>query len=223
MSEDAAVARLLRSSPVLGVLSPEGVARLAAAGRVQALQPGQVLCHRGDPGDACFVVLQGEIEAVAADAEGRQVWLASLIEGAVIGEMAVLDGGPRSATLVCVRRARLFRIDRDPVLAVLRAEPEAALALLAVLVQRLRRTDALAESLAFRSIAARLAQLLLGQGEGAVALTQGRMGELIGASRERVNRTLAAWRAQGWVALGRSGVRVLDRAALAGVTREDKA
>jgi CRP/FNR family transcriptional regulator, cyclic AMP receptor protein len=219
MRDDAALARLLRASPVLGVLSAEGVARLVAAASVQTLEPGQALCHRGDPGDACYVVVQGEIEAVAPDAEGRQVWLASLGEGAVIGEMAVLDGGQRSASIICVRRARLFRIGREPVLAVLRAEPDAALALLAVLVQRLRSTDALAEALAFKPIAARLAQLLLA-GEGAtVSLTQRRMAELIGASRERVNKALADWRRKGWVQVSASGVRLLDRPALEAVLR----
>jgi CRP-like cAMP-binding protein len=121
--------------------------------------------------------------------------------------------------MVCVRRARLFRIGREPVLAVLRAEPDAALALLAVMVQRLRQTDALAEALAFKSIAARLAQLLLSQEGPTAALTQRRMGELIGASRERVNKALADFRRRGWVQVSGSGVKVLDRAALEAVLR----
>ena len=122
--------------------------------------------------------------------------------------------------MVCVRRARLFRLGRETILSVLRSEPDAALALLAVLVQRLRGADALAEALAFKPIAARLAQLILGHEAGQVALTQRRMGELIGASRERVNKALADWRRKGWVAISAAGVKVLDREALGSLLRE---
>jgi CRP-like cAMP-binding protein len=167
-------------------------------------------------------VLSGELEVVAADSDGRDVWLASLGPGALIGEIAVLDGGARSADVTAMRRTMLFRIRRDSVLETLQDEPAGALALLSVLASRLRAADARVEETALVDLPGRLARLLLQAGDLPVTQPQGEMARLIGASRERVNKTLAAWRERGWIEIGRSGTRVVDRSALAALTHRTR-
>ncbi|HVN02222.1 MAG TPA: cyclic nucleotide-binding domain-containing protein, partial [Caulobacteraceae bacterium] len=132
----------MAGSPILSLLSPASRARLAAAGSALALEPGRLLCQRGDPGDAIFVVLEGEIEIKVSSIEGREVRFASFGPGAVVGEMAALDGGLRSTDMLAARRSRLWRIPREPLMEALRGDPAASVALVAELARRLRVANA---------------------------------------------------------------------------------
>ena len=210
---------LLGQSQLFAVLSSEGRRRLAASARVVELEPGVRLFAKGEDGDAAYLVLTGELEVAVQDADGREVWITAQGAGAVVGELAVLDGLTRAADVTASRRSRLLRIPRAAVLDALRSEPEAALQLLAVLAGRIRRADALVEETALVDLGGRLARLLLQNGPGAITLTQAQMGRMIGASREKVNRKLGEWRQQGWIEISRSGLRVTDRTALAGVAQ----
>src|SRR5438132_12815589 len=96
--------RGLQKSVVFAGFSSGALARIAASGSVMAVNAGDALCQRGDPGDAAWVVLEGELEVRATSAGGRHVRLAVLGAGEVAGEMAVLDGGPRSADMIAARR-----------------------------------------------------------------------------------------------------------------------
>ncbi|MBI1188403.1 MAG: cyclic nucleotide-binding domain-containing protein [Alphaproteobacteria bacterium] len=199
--------------------------RLAATGAVQALEPRARLFSKGDEGDAMYVVLEGEVEVRISSEGGRDVRIAALGAGSVIGEMAALDGGPRSADVDAVRRTRLLRIPRDSVVEAMRAEPDTLIDLVAELSRRLRDTDAALEDAALLDLGGRLARLLLREaGDGAVvSLTQVEMARRIGASREKVNRKLHEWCDEGIIALGRSGVRIVRRAALEGVIEDLRA
>jgi len=208
---EAALAR----NPVFAVLSQECRARLATSGALVSLDAGAPLFITGDTADAAYVVLLGEVEIVAPAEDGRDVWLAVLGPGELVGEMGVLDGGARSADVRAVSRAELWRLARHSVIETLRDEPSAALELLALMAQRLRVTDLLLQETALMDLGARLARLLLERTKGAVSLSQSEMARLIGASREGVNRKLAAWRALGWVDIGPFGVKLVDRGALA--------
>jgi CRP-like cAMP-binding protein len=185
---------------------------MALAGSPVTLEPGEFLVQAGDLGDAFYVVVEGEIEVLGRSEGGRQVRLASMMRSAVVGEMAALDGGVRSADMIAVRRSQLWRIPRSAILEALRAEPDAALALIAELSRRLRATNELIESAAFLDLGGRLAKLLLeaASPNGVVALTQTEIARRIGASREKVNRKLHAWSHDGWVALSPQGVRLLQ-------------
>jgi CRP-like cAMP-binding protein len=212
-------------SGVLRPLSPEARRRLAKAGTPMDVAAGALICQAGDPGDAAFVVLEGELEVRRASAGGRELRLVALGRGAVAGEMAVLDGGPRAADVAATRRTRLWRIPRAALMEALEAEPKAAVALLVELSGRLRRTNAMLEDRATLDLAGRLAQLLADErtSRGLVALTQSEMARRVGASRERVNRRLAEWAETGWVEVTRAGVRVLQPAALAHIVRRQLA
>ena len=181
------------------------------------LTPGGLLFAKGDPGDALYVVIEGEVEVCVSTEGGRSVRMAALGPGAVIGEMAVLDGSGRSADCTASRRSRLLRISRDAAIAALEAEPKALLALVAEMSRRLRKADAALEDSALLDLGGRLARLLLeeaGSGD-LIALAQSEMARRIGASREKVNRKLQAWKGEGWVAIGKSGVKLVKKDKLA--------
>jgi CRP/FNR family cyclic AMP-dependent transcriptional regulator len=211
-SRAAAIAVALGRATALGALLETTRQRIALAGSPVTLEAGEFLVQAGDIGDAVYVVVEGEIEVSGRSEGGRQVRLASMTRGAVVGEMAALDGGVRSADMVAVRRCQLWRIPRTAILDALRAEPDAALALIAELSRRLRATNDLIESSAFLDLGGRVAKLLLGAAgpSGVVALTQTEIARRIGASREKVNRKLHAWSRDGWVALTPQGVRLLQ-------------
>src|SRR5271168_4528737 len=137
----------MTASPILAPLSVRTRERLAASGSVIALEPGSMLCQQGDPGDAMFIVLEGEIEVRTSSPEGVQVRFASFGQASVIGEMAALDGGVRSADMIAVRRSTLWRIPRSTLIDALRAEPAAAVALIAELAKRLRAANAHMEAI----------------------------------------------------------------------------
>lgn len=214
MSDLAANAVLtsLARSPVLAHFSQGGLERLAASGAWLALQPGEVLFQAGDPGDAVYVVVDGEVEVRNSTPDGRDVRLVALGPGALVGEMAALDGGPRSADVAATRRARLWRIARSAMLAALEAEPKAAVALVIELSARLRVADGAISDKTVLDLAGRLARLLLTEAgaSGLVALTQTEIGRRLGFSREKVNRKIHEWVREGWVEISPAGIRMLD-------------
>lgn len=197
---------------------------LIAGSTLVNLAPGGQLFLRGDPGDAVFVVIEGEVEIGAMTADARSVRIAALGAGAVIGEMALLDGGGRSADAHASRRSALLRIGRDAILGSLKSQPEALLELAVELSQRLRHANALLESTVLLDLGGRLARLLLQESgaRGVVALPQGEIARRIGASREKVNRKLSEWRDAGYVSITRAGVRLDQPDALAQLIADAK-
>jgi CRP/FNR family cyclic AMP-dependent transcriptional regulator len=217
----SAVVKALASSAVFGWLSDGARKRLAAAGAAHALDPGEVLCHAGDAGDAMFIVLEGEVEVRATSSGGRDVRFVALGAGAIVGEMAVLDGGPRSADVAAIRRTRLWRIGRAALVEALENEPRAAVALVAELSSRLRGANDAREANRLLDLGGRLAQLLLHErnARGVVALTQTEMARRLGASREKTNRKLHVWAKSGWVDLLPIGVRLVQAERIEEVVR----
>jgi CRP/FNR family cyclic AMP-dependent transcriptional regulator len=217
--------RGLQRSLVFAGFSKEALSRIGAAGSLTGLTAGEVLAQRGDPGDAAWLVLEGELEVRATSAGGRHVRLAVLGAGEVAGEMAVLDGGPRSADMVATRRTRLLRIGRAALLHAFESEPRAAIALIGALTQRIRAADAELEAMRVLDLGGRLANLLLKEAgsAGVVPLTQTEIARRLGASREKVNRKLHAWAAESWVAVTRAGVKVARPDRLTDIVQQQEA
>ena len=208
--EAGAVAALARSA-LFAAFSPALRQRLFDGGELVQLAAGDILARAGEPGEAIYLILEGEAEVRAVAPNGDELRLAALPAGAVIGEMAVLDGGPRSADLYAARRTKALRIARAAILAALEEEPKACIALAGELSRRLRATNAQIEDLRVLDLGARLAQLLLTEagGRDLATLSQTEMARRLGAARESVNRKLHAWAERGWIAIGRFGVRLL--------------
>jgi CRP-like cAMP-binding protein len=220
--QSAQVIAALASSEVLHSLSAGACQGLARRGAPIDLSTGQLLAQAGDAGDAIFVVLEGEVEVRTTSLGGKELRLAVLGKGAVAGEMAVLDGGARSADMVATRRTRVWRIPRAALLEVLEAEPKVAVALIAELSRRLRAVNANLEARNALDLGGRLARLLLAEQNtrGVIPLTQTEMARRVGVSREKVNRKLGEWMREGWVEKSRAGVRVVSPDRLKGVVQE---
>jgi len=214
---DRMVSSVMAASPILGLLSSDARERLAACGSMLSLEPGALLCQQGDPGDAIYLLLEGEIEIRIASAKGQDVRFAGFGPPAVVGEMAALDGGSRATDMIASRRTRLWRIPRAPLIEALHSDPAAAVALVAELAGRLRKTNDTLEAARTLDLGGRLAKLLLsmmGGDKALVPFTQTEIARRLSTSRESVNRKLNKWARLGWVTLTASGVRVLDGAAL---------
>lgn len=204
------------------VLTPEARERLLARGLEVRLEPDAVLFEKGDLGDGLYIVVEGEIEVGVMSEGGRAVRFAALGAGDVLGELAAIDGGPRSADARATRRTTLIKIGREALLDTLQQEPAAALALLAALAHRVREADAQIETHALLDLPAKAARLLLeesGNGARHVAMTQTEMARRIHVSREKLNRRLHAWVDEGLVSMGRAGVKVLAPDKLAGLIK----
>ncbi len=206
----------IASSSLLKAVSEKGRHKLAGAGRLVVLSAGQTLFDRGDPPDAMYVVISGEVEVRSSLADGREIRFAAQYAGGIVGEMAVLDRQPRSADVVAARRTKLWRIPQSAVLSLLESEPAASLSIIGELARRLRAANESLQVVTLQDLGARLAYFLLNEAgsSGLVSLTQTEVARRISASREKVNRKLHAFAAEGLISFTKSGMHVLNADAL---------
>ena len=214
---------MLQGSPLFRGLPPATLDRIAALATQRGHRRGEIVFSAGDPGDALYGVVSGRIRISAGTAEGREIFLNVMEPGDTFGEIALLDGGTRTATATATEPTELVSIRREPLFELLEREPKAALELLRLCGERLRWTSGLLEDAALLDAPARLAKRLLSLGEqhgedGAggrlVRISQEDLSNFLGVSRQAVNERLQDWKAKGWVALGRGTVTVRDTAAL---------
>lgn len=190
---------------------PEDVAALAAAVRPRRFSAGATLFQRGDPGGEMFIVMEGRIRLSVLSAEGRELSLRHAEAGALIGEMAALDGGARSADATAVTEASVLALARADMDRLLAERPALARAVIRFLCRRLRDTTDQMESIALYRLEQRLARFLLALARADVeagrqtarlelALNQGETADMLGASRPKLNGALAALETAGAVA-----------------------
>jgi CRP-like cAMP-binding protein len=214
---------MLQGSPLFRGLAPATLDRIAALAGQRAYGRGEIVFSAGDAGDALFGVVSGRIRISTGSAEGREIFLNIMEAGDSFGEIALLDGGTRTATATAIEPSELVSIRREPLFRLLEGEPKAALELLRLCGERLRWTSGLLEDAALLDAPARLAKRLLSlcelHGENApagrrVRISQEDLASFLGISRQVVNEQLQAWKAKGWVTLGRGTVTLHDAAAL---------
>jgi CRP-like cAMP-binding protein len=209
------VAEALARDSLFATLSTPRRLLIAEAGKLVQLEKGQRLFAHNDPSDAAYAILTGEIEITIPGLDGKLVWLARIGAGSVVGEMGALDGAPRATNAGATRRCELLKIDKALIHDAMLAEPQAAMALIGVLMRRLRETDALVERTSSMELGKRLARFLLIEAvNGKVIFNQSEIAHHIGSSREAVNRKLERWRKDNWVELRNTGLHIMDRAAL---------
>jgi CRP/FNR family cyclic AMP-dependent transcriptional regulator len=213
MSVDARITAslLARVEPFDGL--DEGT-RLAVASRAghRIVERGQVICWQDEPGDSMFVLVEGVVKVVVRSRDGELMELVRHHPPASFGELAVLDGGPRSATVEAVERSVLLVVTRGELLRLLRAEEQVAEALLRSLGTMVRRTTNQVADLAFLSLQGRVAAKLLdlagAAGQGAARtrrVTQVELATMVGGARQSVNQALKALEARGYIrAAGRA-------------------
>lgn len=214
---------VLRRNFLFRGLPEDLIERVAALAFRRSFGKDEVIFSQGDDGDALYGVVSGRVRISAAGPEGREVFLNIMEPGDAFGEIAVIDGLPRTAGAVALDPATLIVIKRADFLHVLRHEPALAMHLLELFCQRLRWTSDLVEESAFLVGPARLARrlLVLAALHGRpvddhmeLSLSQAELARFLGISRQFVNQHLQTWRANGWVALGRGSIVIKDPEAL---------
>ena len=213
-------------------LDPDVIERISALGTTVELAGNQVLFLKGDEGDALYGVLDGRIRISSGDADGKEIILNIIDPGDIFGEIALLDGKPRTADASAMAASQLFRVQRSDFLGLMAAEPRLTQHLLEMVCDRIRKTSEMLEDSAFLDLPARLAKRLLslakyyGDSSQETALTgiqisQAELGQLMGTSCESINKHLQYWRGRGWITLGRGRVTIEAPGALENLVERD--
>jgi len=212
---------IVRRAPLFTALDDEAAASLRSTMTEVRLGRSEVLFAEGDRGDRLYVILEGKIKLGRTSGDGRENLLAILGPGEMFGELSLFDPGPRTATATSVGESRLIGLGHDDLQPFLLRNPEVAQTLLHALARRLRRTNEALADLVFSDVPGRVAKALLDlstrfgrpSSDGvhvAHELTQEELAQLVGASRETVNKALADFAGRGWLRLGARAVVLLD-------------
>ncbi|MEM9342360.1 MAG: Crp/Fnr family transcriptional regulator [Pseudomonadota bacterium] len=185
------------------------------------LRPGQVLFERGDDGDALFAIVEGALEIAVHSEDGRKFAFDKMTSGDLLGEIALFDPGPRTATVTATEPTVVLKVSNGDVLAAVRSSPELGVDLIRLAGQRLRFMNGQIGEQAFLPISARLARkiiYLLDETSKAetdvLPMSQANLAEFIGATREAVSKTLGEWKREGVIDISRGEIKVLDRETL---------
>jgi CRP/FNR family cyclic AMP-dependent transcriptional regulator len=204
--------QVLRRSSLFARLGDGEIDLILARAMVARHAEGALIFAKGDPGNSMMAVLDGRIMITAPSQDGRQVVLTVMRAGDVFGEIALLDGKERTADATAMTDCELLVVPRRSLLALLERRPDICIDLLIVLCERLRRTNEQVEDLAFLDLEARIAKVLIrlaeenGRGQPGTApvgvkISQRALGELVGGSRESVNKHLQDWKRSGIIAI----------------------
>lgn len=211
--------RAIARAPLFSGLTGSDLEALAQRAQERPMRSAEILFRRGDQGSGMLVILEGEVRITVASPDGREQVLRLLGPGDVFGEIALLDGRPRTADATAMTNGRLLSLERRDLLARVEQDAGLALRLIAMLCERLRTTSRQLETLQFDDLPTRLAATLIsltaGRAGSKVDITQAALGAMVGASRETVNKRLRDWQRSGWVELTPGRIRVRDVAALA--------
>lgn len=218
----ATLAQTLTAASLLAGCSTDELADIAARGTVRSFKPGTAIILQGDPGDTLWIMLKGLARVSMVAANGREIVLDYAEPGAVLGEIAFLDGGERTASVEAVEPVEALGLTRTAFAEIVGKHQGLAMRLLQAMARRLRQNNTVIEADRAYTSGPRLARFLLrlmmgGEGEETrlkIALNQGELGNFAGMSREQINRQLSAWADGGIVSLKTGRVTVLDRDAL---------
>ena len=206
-------AALLRLNPLFAGLDGEAIARIAALCTRRQLAAGEVLFVKGDEGDALYGIRRGQIRIATGTEAGKRLTLNVLGPGDLLGEIALLDGRPRTADAIAAEPTELFTVRRQDFLRLLEREPRIAVHLIELLCERVRWISERMEETALLPLEVRLARRIraLAADFGTdLHISQEELGILLGVTRESVNRQLQQWRRDGIIELGRGRIRLLE-------------
>jgi len=211
--------------PLFRELERSAVRGFAELTREQRFAKGALIVSEGDAGDALYVVRSGEVKVVVGGEDGREVILHVLGVGDHFGELALIDGRPRSAHVISTQASSLLVLRRTDFRRQVAQNPQVAWGLMVELSRRLRQADGTIGSLVLLDVPGRVAKVLLEHataGDPATLvkqLTHQTIAQMIGASRETVSRAMAEFQEQGFIAVQRRVVTITDRTALEARTR----
>ena len=212
---------VVRRAPLFTALDEASAVSLRASMDSVKISKGNILFAEGDEGDHLYVILEGKLKLGTSSGDGRENLLSILGPGEMFGELSLFDPGPRTATATAVTDSRLLSLSNDKVIGWVTQHPNVSLQLLGRLAQRLRRSNEVLADLVFSDVPGRVAKAIMDLGnrfgvqkdDGLHVnhdLTQEELAQLVGASRETVNKALADFASRGWVRLEPRAVVVLD-------------
>jgi len=216
---------LLANVPLFNGLDPTELDALIPVARTVSLTSREELFHKGDTGAQVYVVISGRLKALTTSDEGDDMVFNIVGPGEVLGEIALLGGTQRTATVTAIDPCELLIIDRRDFIAFLRNHPDVSIKLLDVLAKRMKQVSELVEDTLFLNLPLRLAKKLvsLSRAYGTphergvrldLKLSQEEWGDLVGTSRESVNKQLRAWTEEGFITVEGGYIVIHDRSAL---------
>lgn len=197
------------------------MAAFESSGNQISLDANEDLFRQGDVADALFLLENGGLEVSVLSEDGRKLSVNAMSAGTIFGEIGLIDEGPRSATVAATTTSRVRRLRRDILLAEMRRDPDLAMDLVRLCVDRLRWVSIQLEEQAFQPLSVRLARRVLyllekvGK-ERTLPMSQVMLSEHVGATREAVAKVISEWKADGIVSSGRGKIVVDNLAALQG-------
>jgi CRP-like cAMP-binding protein len=210
-----------RNHPIFGILGPELLRQLQSHARLKTIERGTTVFSKGDPGTSLFAILEGQVKVISFSEHGKYAVFNVLSAGDIFGEIALLDGGERTADVIAITDCKLLVIERRDFLPLVHSRPDIAQKLIEVLCERLRKTSRQVEEVMFLDLSAKLARALLrlreSSGGQKIALTQSEIAQIIGASRESTNKQLRDWENLNWIQLERGEIVLIDTESLAAV------
>ncbi|MGD8387948.1 MAG: Crp/Fnr family transcriptional regulator [Desulfobacteraceae bacterium] len=222
---------VLRRIPLFSTLEETDLSRLERRLVQRRYSRGQVLFHMGDEGGNLYILRQGRVKVTIPSEDGEEMILAILGSGEILGEISLIDGKPRSATVQAMKDTEAMCLYREDFLEVLKGRFDMVLRVLEILAGRLRQTDVLLAESHFMDITSRLAKKILDLGKAfgveedggvriGVRVTQRDLASMVGATRESVNKQLKVLREQGLLIMKEGYMQILD---LQGLVRRIRA
>ena len=218
--EQASAVELLARVPLLSGLEPSELERIAQVAIPRSFPKGARVFHEGDRTDACYVIRAGEVRVTREHSDGRAIALATLGPGELVGELAMLDGGVRSASVEALTDVDLLAVSAADMKGLLERNAEITAKLVIALTKRLRETNERISRQSFQTVPSRVAGVLSqlvseenaeqGRDGVTIRMNQADLAQLAGTSRESVSRFLAVLERAGVVRVGRGRVTVLE-------------
>src|SRR5712672_1064815 len=213
---------VLRKHPIFCDLDAEAFEQLCRYAKHSTLKRGTTIVSKGDPGNSLIVVISGTIKISVSSPDGRSAILNLIGPGEIFGEVAVLDGLARTADATANTNCEIYVIDRRDFLPFVKSQPALAMKFIELLCTRLRWTSDQVEQVILQDLPGRLASALLGLTEKrklepqsrTIAITQQEISEMVGMTRESINKQLRVWASRNWVRLEHGAIVVLDTASL---------
>ena len=209
---------MLRKHPIFCDLESEAFDQLCRYAKHATLKRGATLFSKGDPGNSLFAVISGTVKMSISSPDGRSAIFNLIGPGEIFGEIAVLDGQLRTADATANTNCEIFVIDRREFLPFVRSHPALAMKFIELLCAKLRWTSDQVEQVILQNLPGRLASALirlaekhkLAPGDQTIAVTQQEISEMVGMTRESINKQLRVWATRKWVRLEHGAIVVLD-------------
>ncbi|MTI00658.1 Crp/Fnr family transcriptional regulator [Roseibium sp. RKSG952] len=222
---------LLGKSFVFEALNEKARRELAGFSYIKQYRAGEVVFTMGAPGQSMMAIAEGVVRVSVVTPTAREVTLNDMNAGEIFGEIALLDGGERSATVTALTNCTLVVLERRALLDLLHHDPKLSIRLIELLCKRVRRSDERMIEIAFLDLPARLAKLLLRLSVTApgspekplkkLSQSQSELAGMIGNSRENVNRCLRKWQKAELIGLENGWLKLIDRERLEEMAEPD--